>query len=325
MSEPLFSIVVACYNHEKFIQKTVESALLQPFSGKEVIVVDDASKDGTADILKSFGNAITFEKRSVNGGAGAARNHGASIAKGKYLVFLDGDDILTPWSLNVYSRLIAERTPRMILGRSRLFSGDPPRIEADSPSSVRFVEYRSFLDKDRSWVFNTSSLVVERAAFIEAGGWSPEFFYQDIQDLLNKLGVAGKTEMVLAPDTVLYRMHATNAVRNVAPFIGGIYRLLEKEKRGAYPGGPGVRTKRAAWFGGLVFFWGREGMRNGLMLQGMKLILSHAGMVLLAVIRRASIWITGRKPIAVLALEPMAADNSVEPTSAHPLAGEHSR
>lgn len=325
VSEPLFSIVVACYNHEKFIKDTVESALRQQHPSKEVIVIDDASRDATADILKSFGHSITFEKLSVNGGAAAARNHGASIAKGKYVVFLDGDDILTPWSLSVYGRIIAERNPKIILGRSCLFQGDPPTITASSRPSIRFVEYESFLDKDRSWVYNTSSLVVERAAFTEVGGWSPEIFYQDIQDFLNKLGAAGRTDMVLEPETVLYRMHSTNAVRKVAPFIEGIYQLLEKAKQGAYPGGRAARSKRSIWLGGLIFFWGTEGVRNGLFLPGMKLLLSHWWMVLHAVIRRSSAWIGGRSPIRVLALDPYALESPQDSRPADPLSGKHSR
>jgi glycosyltransferase involved in cell wall biosynthesis len=324
VSEPLFSIVIACYNHENFIRETVESALQQPHLSKEVIVVDDASSDKTADVLSSFGDAIVFERLSANGGASAARNHGASRAKGKYLVFLDGDDVLAPWTLSVYARIIGEREPMIILGRSRLFHGSVPTLSAGSVKEIRFVEYGTFLDKDRPWVYNSSSLIVERKAFSDAGGWAPDIFYQDIQDLLNKLGAAGATELILAPDTVLYRMHSTNAVRKIAPFIEGIYRLLEKEKRGAYPSGRFVQRKRSAWFGGLIFFWGLEGMRNGHFRDGLRVVLSHWWMVLMALIRRALVRITGRRPIEVLTLEPNESMDAAGSHPARPLASGHS-
>ncbi len=315
MSEPLFSIVIACYNHEKFIRDAVESALRQQHPGKEIIVVDDASKDGSAEVLKSFGQSIIFERLPVNRGAAASRNHGASVAKGKYLIFLDGDDALTPWCLKVYRRIIEERSPKLILGRSSLFYGDLPAIASGPPSRIRFVEYANFFDKDRPWVYNTSSLVVERAAFLDAGRWSEDIFYQDIQDLLNKLSVAGGTSLVLAPETVLYRMHSTNAVRQIAPFIEGIHKLLTKARQGAYPGGLAVRTKRAVWFGGLIFYWAKEGMRNGHFLDGLNLIFSNWWMVLLAMLRRAVAWMTGRRAIEVLTLEPNATEN---PVGSHP-------
>jgi glycosyltransferase involved in cell wall biosynthesis len=315
VSEPLFSVVIACYNHEKFIREAVESALRQQHPSKEIIVVDDASKDGSAQVLKSFGPSIMVERLPVNRGAAAGRNHGASVARGKYLVFLDGDDVLTPWTLKVYGRIVEERSPKLILGRSSLFYGEPPAITAGAQPNIRFVEYATFWDKDRPWVYNTSSLVVERAAFRDGGGWSEDIFYQDIQDLLNKLGVAGRTSLVLAPETVFYRMHTTNAVRKVAPFIEGVSRLLAKAKQGAYPGDRTVRRKRAIWFGGLIFYWGKEGMRNGHFLDGLRLICTNWWMVLLAVIRRAVAWIAGRRPTEVLTLEPNAPEN---PVGSHP-------
>ena len=58
MSELRFSIVVACYNQEGFVREAVESALSQKPPSKEIIVVDDGSRDGTADVLKTFGASI---------------------------------------------------------------------------------------------------------------------------------------------------------------------------------------------------------------------------------------------------------------------------
>lgn len=316
MPQPLFSVVIACYNHEEFVRDAVESALEQQHPGTEIIAVDDASTDGTAEILRSFGDSIVIERLPVNGGAGAARNHGAAVAKGKYLVFLDGDDVLTRWSLRVYGRIIAERSPAIILGRSSLFYGRPPTIAAVPSPETRFVEYASFLDKDRSWVYNTSSLVVERTIFHNCGGFSADIFCQDIQDLLNKLCVQHKTILLLAPDTVLYRMHATNTIRQVGRFIEGIRVLRRKARRGAYPGGRALWAKRSAWFGGLIFYWAKAGMRNGLLYDGLKLLLTGWWMILLAVIRRAVALVALRKPIEVLTFEPDDLENS---RGAHPM------
>jgi len=197
----------------------------------------------------------------------------------------------------------------LILGRSSLFYRDLPRIMATPKPSIRFVEYATFLDKDRHWVYNTSSLVVDRAAFWDVGGWSADIFYQDIQDLLNKLCVARSTILVLAPDTVLYRMHSTNAVRQIAPFIEGIYLLLVKARQGTYPGGHKIWAKRSAWFGGLIFYWAKEGMQNGLFLEGLKILSTNSWMVVLAALRRAVAWIAGRRPVEVLTLGPYGSES----------------
>lgn len=302
MSDLLFSIVIACYNQEGFVREAVESALLQEHPSKEIIVVDDASRDGTADVLNTFGKSIILARLPINGGVGAARNHGASLASGKYLVFLDGDDVLMPWALEVYGRLIT-RCPKIIFGRSAEFYGKVPEVKtADLPHDIQFVEYPNFFTKDRPCVYNTSSLVVDRSTFRDAGGWSPDIFYQDIQDLLNKLGLSGKMILVLAPGTVWYRMHSTNASNKVSRFVEGIYVLLARARAGLYPGGRERWVERSAWFGGLIFYWTKTAMRAGLYRDGLILLASGWWMIVFAVIRRGKAWLVGRRPVEILPL-----------------------
>jgi glycosyltransferase involved in cell wall biosynthesis len=305
LSEILFSVVIACYNQEGFVRQAVESALFQKFPSKEVIVVDDCSRDGTADVLSTFGESIILVRLATNGGALAARNHGASLARGKYLAFLDGDDVLMPWALEVYSRVISACHPKLILGRCVKCYGEAPQIEeSESPCDIQFVEYSDFFSKDRPGFFNTSTLVVDRSAFWLAGGWSSGIFYQDIQDLLTKLGASGKFGMILAPDTVFYRLHTTNVSHNVRSFLEGIHVLLAKEKAGSYPGGRARRIQRLAWFGGSIFYWTREGMRAGLYRDAFGLVAVGWWMVLLGGIRRGTARLYRREPVQSLAVEP---------------------
>jgi glycosyltransferase involved in cell wall biosynthesis len=303
VSDLMFSIVIACYKQQEFVRESVQSALSQAHESKEVIVVDDASPDGTAEVLRSFGDSIVLAISDKNRGACAARNLGASLAKGKYIVFLDGDDALMPWALETYSALINARHPAIILSRASVCYKSIPQAGIQSaPRAVRFVEYSHFLAKDRPWVYNTSALVVERAAFGVTDGWTPEIFYQDIQDLLNKMGVAGKAILLVEPETVWYRMHTTNATFKVAAFIDGIYVLLSRAKAGVYPGGRRYWFERSAWFGGLIFYWAKEAFRSHLYRQGFKLLIGRGGFVLLASIRRAAARLIGRKPVEVVLL-----------------------
>ena len=300
---PLFSIVVACYNHEKFVKESVDSALCQTHLDREIIVVDDGSSDSTAMILESFGESILFAKLPDNRGAGNARNHGASLATGRYLVFLDGDDVLMPWALEVYHRLIAACEPTLILGKCAKCFRTTPVLGAGAPDAIEFVQYPDFLSKDRSWIYNTSALIVDRVTFLSAGGWSTDIFYQDIQDLLSKLGIAGKTVLTLEPATVWYRMHSTNAVRSILPFVKGIYVLLEKARDGGYPGGSIASMRRQAWFGGLIFYWTREALRSGFYREAFTMLASNGWLLPLAIARRSSAWIAGRRSIETLPIE----------------------
>ncbi len=94
MSVRRFSIVITCYNQERFIRAALDSALSQCEPTQEVIVVNDGSRDGSKEALEAFGDSIVLINFSANRGASEARNYGASLASGEYVVFLDGDECL---------------------------------------------------------------------------------------------------------------------------------------------------------------------------------------------------------------------------------------
>lgn len=97
---PLVSVVIPCYNAEKYLVETLESVLSQTYTNWECIVVDDGSTDGSCDLILSFldlSEQFKFIKRQLHPkGASTCRNLGIEIAKGGFLIFLDSDDLLTP-------------------------------------------------------------------------------------------------------------------------------------------------------------------------------------------------------------------------------------
>jgi glycosyltransferase involved in cell wall biosynthesis len=100
MSEPLVSVCVGAYNRKEYIRECVDSALAQTWPNKEVIVVDDASTDGTREILQSYGDAIRLILRERNSGiCPITRNQAARAARGEYVSFLDSDDKWHPEKL----------------------------------------------------------------------------------------------------------------------------------------------------------------------------------------------------------------------------------
>lgn len=91
----LVSILIPCYNAERFIAQAIESALAQTWPEKEVIVVDDGSTDGSLAVIQEFGAAIRFETRPNQGG-NRARNRLLALANGTWVQYLDADDYLLP-------------------------------------------------------------------------------------------------------------------------------------------------------------------------------------------------------------------------------------
>jgi len=91
------SVIIPCYNQEAFIEEAVNSVLDQRTElSVEIIVVDDSSTDNSVKLLKNFQSAITLIKLATNSKLPAVRNAGIVLAKGKYIICLDGDDKLPP-------------------------------------------------------------------------------------------------------------------------------------------------------------------------------------------------------------------------------------
>jgi glycosyltransferase involved in cell wall biosynthesis len=91
---PKVTVIIAAYNAEKFIRKTLESVFAQSLENIELIVVDDGSTDRTQEILATFPDRRLIVLRQENGGVSAARNAGLAAARAPYIFFLDADDIL---------------------------------------------------------------------------------------------------------------------------------------------------------------------------------------------------------------------------------------
>ncbi|MDD2435010.1 MAG: glycosyltransferase family 2 protein [Bacilli bacterium] len=95
-SNPLVSIITSSYNREKYIAETIESVLNQTYQNYEMIIVDDISTDNTIKIIKEYqkkDKRIKLIKLSEKGGTSIARNRAILEAKGKYVAFLDSDDL----------------------------------------------------------------------------------------------------------------------------------------------------------------------------------------------------------------------------------------
>ena len=90
----IVSIIIPCYNSERFITETIESVLSQTYKNYEIIVVDDGSTDNTKSIVSNYPEIKYIYQ--TNQGTSSARNNGLKVSKGKYIIFLDHDDKLLP-------------------------------------------------------------------------------------------------------------------------------------------------------------------------------------------------------------------------------------
>lgn len=103
--EPLVSILIPCYNAEKWLAETLESALAQTWDNIEIIVVDDGSTDKSLAVAKQFEPDGVKVISQANKGASAARNRAFQESQGDFIQYLDADDLLVPDKIELQVKL----------------------------------------------------------------------------------------------------------------------------------------------------------------------------------------------------------------------------
>ena len=94
-SAGLVTAVIPVYNGQRYLGEAIDSALAQDYDAMEVLVIDDGSTDGSAEIARSYGDRIRYHYQP-NGGLSAAQNAGVAGARGKFIAYLDCDDLWVP-------------------------------------------------------------------------------------------------------------------------------------------------------------------------------------------------------------------------------------
>lgn len=295
---PRFSVIITFHNQREFIKDAIDSALSQQHAHYEIIVVDDASRDGSPEILQEYREGVQVLCLEKNVGVCAARNRGAAVARGEYLVFLDGDDAFLPWALEVYERIAAARKPRMILGTMKWFEGTMRGLQAGArPAEIAMVEYGDYLRRDRGYGHSASAMVIARKAFEDVHGWLVGFFPLEDVELALRLGTAGRTIQIVEPQTIWHRAHASNSINNVLSFMPAMRDLLRREQEGLYPGGSSRRLERRGLIGGVAVHWVTRALKSGLRAEAAKLTARSAGMTSAALARKVAVKLHGRQPV----------------------------
>ena len=142
LNSSLVSVIIPMYNTEKYITQCLESIAGQTFSDYEVIVIDDCSTDNSIAVVEGligkFADRLQLVKlKKNNGSPGIPRNKGIKLAKGKYIIFLDSDDMFTDTALEeLYN--IAEETQADVLHASQFITATNKSEEfaADTPVGI---------------------------------------------------------------------------------------------------------------------------------------------------------------------------------------------
>jgi glycosyltransferase involved in cell wall biosynthesis len=221
------SVIIPNYNNASTLGRAIESILIQTLPPHEIIVIDDGSTDDSAVVAAAFGPSVRYV-RQENAGVSAARNHGARLATGEWLSFLDADDIYLPERLAAHARWIAKepdidflladqecRTPegkllqlavkasaggRMLIARHG-DQVDMPMLREDFGQFIAdgFAEIRT--------------LTLRRALFLDIGGFPVEHKIGEDLVFFIRLYMASRKGGVVNQPLAVYYIYPGSALR----------------------------------------------------------------------------------------------------------------
>lgn len=223
---PLVSIMIPCFNAAPWVGAAIESALVQTWPNKEVIVLNDGSTDGSLEVIRRYEGRIQVATQP-NGGQNVSRNHLTRLSKGEWLVYLDADDELMPDS--VEKKLKAAVSAAAVYGSIDYATfKDGKRVKSEKLTAE---DYADPLVAAFGWKYpNTTAFMFQRQALLAAGGWDETVKNCTDYALYFPLLLKGG-RFNAAPDAwSLYRQWSTTQAANEAPMRRMRTRLKVMEK-----------------------------------------------------------------------------------------------
>jgi glycosyltransferase involved in cell wall biosynthesis len=228
---PLVSILIPAFNAEAFIAETIESALRQTWPQKEVIVVDDGSRDGTLAVARQFESATVKVSTQPNQGAAATRNKAYSLCQGDYIQWLDADDLL---SADKLARQV-EAAERACSKRILLSSGWAYFMYR--PHKAKFIPTPLWEDlsplewltrkMEQNLQMQTATWLVSRELTEAAGPWDTRLLGDDDGEYFARVLLASDGVCFVPQSKVFYRLSGSSSLS----YIGQSDRKIEAQFR----------------------------------------------------------------------------------------------
>jgi glycosyltransferase involved in cell wall biosynthesis len=293
--DPLISVVMPAYNVEPYVAQAIESVLAQTYGNWELIVVDDGSRDGTADVCRNYADRLTYYWQQ-NSGVCRARNEGVRLAQGELVAMLDADDYWHPDKLTMQLDALRRGEGDFVCTNYRYLKEEGESRETAFEQNAcaqelagnqggtsitlgrsEFPRYFRSLGLPNTFGHPTTSLF-RRALFLRVGGYDERFSVAEDVHFWFRYLAQCRNLVALRSPLAVYRIRRGSATRN-ANSRGNeqtsmVYEDLLRTLGREHPDLVGAlryqaRTARLDWVYALL----REGRRRDAIREGMKALV----------------------------------------------------
>ena len=223
----LVSIITPCYNSEKFLDECISSVLNQTYQNWEMLIVDDNSSDNSSILINSYSKKDERIKPlylNDNIGAAMARNKAISKAKGKYLAFLDSDDVWLPKKLEVQTNFMKKNNCSFVFSSYSVISDDEKlNYTISVPETITYKKYL------KNTIIGCLTVMLDKEKFKKIE--MPNLRSSHDMALWLNLLKQEKYAYGIAQDLAIYREHKSSNTSNKFRAIYDVWNVYRKHEK----------------------------------------------------------------------------------------------
>ena len=224
-SDPLVSVVLPVYNGQQYLKDAIDGVLSQSFTDFELIIINDGSVDATGEIARTYSDPRIRYFEQINQGTAATRNYGIQLARGKYIAYLDHDDLCLAGRLEKQVDFLNSHPDVALVGAAAEIWVGGKRSDRyhRHPVDSNIINFEALFDNR----FVNSSVMFHRSVVNKLGGYSSEKSRQPPEDYELWSRMIRKHKMVNLPDVLTgYReVPGSMSRKGVNPFLSTVVKL----------------------------------------------------------------------------------------------------
>lgn len=211
-----FSVIIPTYNRSATLGRAIQSVLSQTLPAWEIIVIDDGSSDDTREMLEAFPEVIY--QYQANAGVCAARNKGAEIATGDWLIFLDSDDKIENYVLEIFGNHIK------VNHEIQIFAGGFRKVFSNASMDAIPKKLSEFIPL-------SGTFCVKRASFLKIGGFDSNLTFSENTELFHKFKLNGFVVKLIPKVFLVYFQNQNGGNNNRSNQISALEYICSIHKR----------------------------------------------------------------------------------------------